>query len=59
MDKFSNFVIANSFLALLPLFLQKGLACSTLSVVKAIKARIAGELALFTPVTKGAVAAGA
>jgi len=53
------FVIANNLLALLPLFVKEVYCIPTLLIVKVIKAWSAGELALITLVSKGAVAAGA
>ena len=54
------FVIANNFLALLPLFSTEGFSMfRPFPFVKAIKAWSAGEPVLITLVSKGAVAAGA
>ena len=57
MDKLLIFIIANNFLALLPLFVKKVQCISTLSIVKVMKARSVGELALIMLVSEGAVAA--
>ena len=57
MDKLLNFVIANNFLVLLS-FLYKKLVHSDPFVIKAIKARDAGEPVLITLVSRDAIAAG-
>ena len=56
---FSNFVTANNFLALLPLFVKEVQCLLTLPVVKVAKARSAGELILIMLVSKETIATGA
>ena len=59
MNKFLNFVTANSFLALLPLFVKEVWCLPTLPIVKVAKTQSAGEPILITLVRKEAIAAGA
>ena len=54
-----NLRYSKQLLALLPLFVKMVRCIPTLSIVKVIKARSAGEPALVTLVSQGAVAAGA
>ena len=59
MNKFSNFVTANGFLALLPLFAKEVPCFSTLPIVKVAKAGSAGEPILIMLMSKGTIAVGA
>ena len=59
MNKFSTFVMANSFSALLPIFVKEVWCLLTLPIVKVVKTWSAGETILITLMSKEAVAAGA
>ena len=59
MDRFSNFVIANSFLALLAFLYKKVSALRPFPFVKVVKAQSAGGPILITLVSKDTIAAGA
>ena len=59
MDRISNFVIANNFLALLAFLYKKVSALRPFLSFKVIKARSAGEPILITLVSKDTVVAGA
>ena len=59
MNKFSTFVMANSFLAFLPLFVKEAWCLLTLPIVKVVKSQSVGEPILITLVSKEAVVTGA
>ena len=59
MNKFLNFVTANSFSALLPLFVKEVQCLPTLPIVKVMKTQSVGEPILITLVSKETIAAGA
>ena len=59
LNKFSTFVTANRFSALLPLFVEEVWCLPTLPIVKVTKTQSVGEPILITLVSKEAVAAGA
>ena len=59
MNKFLNFVTANSFSALLPLFVKEVQCLLTLPVAKVAKSSECGEPILIMLVSKEALAAGA